>query len=104
MKKVIIASVAAMTLAACGGGGNLEAKLTASCLEDGDMTEEQCECMTTAAVDGLDNDLLSKMVDASEAEDSDAAMMEIMTEFTPEQQSQFMGVMMGAMTTCNVMG
>ncbi|MDJ0920390.1 MAG: hypothetical protein QNI84_04635 [Henriciella sp.] len=104
MKNVILASVAAFTLAACGGGGNLEAKLTASCLEDGSATAEQCECMTKAAVDGLDRDLLVKMVDASEAEDSDAAMMAIMADLSPEQQTQFMTVMMGAMTTCEVSG
>ena len=104
MKNIMFAAVCAIGLAACGGGGgnDLEARLVASCEADGEATKEQCACMSKAAVEGLDNDLLTKVVDASEAEDSDAAMMALMGELDTEQATKFMTVMMGAMGSCDV--
>lgn len=102
MKKVIIASVMAIGLAACGGGGGDKAALVKACLDDGDGTQKECECMADAFVKDLDPKVLDLIVEASKAEDSEAAVMAGMGELEPEQLQSMMTVMMGAAGTCGL--
>lgn len=103
MKRVIIASVFALGLAACGGGGGgAKAALIKSCQEDGSTDDKTCSCMADMAVEKLDPKLLTILVDASKAEDEDAYMMSKMGELSPEEMTSFMTVMMGAATECGM--
>jgi len=103
MKKVIVASLFAMTLAACGGGsGGAKSALVASCLEDGSSDEKTCNCMADMAVDKLDPKLVDIIVEATKAGDEDAYMMSKMGELSPEEMTSFMTVMMGAATECGM--
>lgn len=103
MKKVILASVFALGLAACGGGGGgAKAALVKSCLDDGSSDQKTCSCMADMAVDKLDPKLVNILVEASKAEDEDAFMMSKMGELSPEEMTSFMTVMMGAATECGM--
>lgn len=103
MKKVILASVFALGLAACGGGGGgAKAALVKSCLDDGSTDEKTCSCMADMAVDKLDPKLVDILVEATKAEDEDAFMMSKMGELSPEEMTSFMTVMMGAATECGM--
>jgi hypothetical protein len=102
MKKVIIASVMAIGLAACGGGGGDKAALVKACLADGDGTQKQCDCMADTFVKDLDPKVLKVIVEASKAEDSEAVIMSKMGELEPAQLQSMMTVMMGAAGTCGM--
>lgn len=104
MKKVIFASLFAIGLAACGGGGASGAKaaMVSSCLEDGGTDEATCNCMADQAIDNLDPKLVDIIVEATKAEDEDAFMMSKMSELSPEEMTSFMTVMMGAATECGM--
>lgn len=103
MKKVIVASVFALGLAACGGGGGgAKAALVKSCQDDGSTDEATCVCMADLAVDKLDPKLVNILVEATEAEDEDAYMMSKMGELSPEEMTSFMTVMMSAATECGM--
>lgn len=103
MKKVILASVFALGLAACGGGGGgAKAALVKSCLDDGSSDEKTCSCMADLAVDKLDPKLVNILVESTKAEDEDAYMMSQMGELSPEEMTSFMTVMMGAATECGM--
>ena len=56
MKKLFIASAALLALAACGGGGD-RAAIVNSCVDEGGMSKESCECMADSAKENLDGDL-----------------------------------------------
>jgi len=103
MRKVILASVFALGLAACGGGGGgAKAALVKSCLDDGSTDDKTCNCMADMAVDKLDPKLVDILVEATKAEDEDAFMMSKMGELSPEEMTSFMTVMMGAATECGM--
>lgn len=103
MNKVIIASVLAMGLAACGGGsGGAKAALVKSCMDDGDSDQKTCSCMADMAVEKLDPKLVNILVESTKAEDTDAYMMSKMGELEPAEMTQFMTVMMGAATECGM--
>ncbi len=102
MKNMIIASVFALGLAACGGGGGDKAALVKSCLDDGSTDEATCTCMADLAVDKLDPKLVNILVEATEADDEDAYMMSKMGELSPEEMTSFMTVMMSAATECGM--
>jgi basic membrane lipoprotein Med (substrate-binding protein (PBP1-ABC) superfamily) len=103
MKKLMIASVFALGLAACGGGGGgAKAALVKSCLDDGSSDETTCNCMADVAVDKLDPKLVGILVEATKAEDEDAFMMSKMGELSPEEMTSFMTVMMSAATECGM--
>lgn len=103
MRKVILASVFALGLAACGGGGGgAKAALVKSCLDDGSTDDKTCSCMADMAVDKLDPKLVNILVEATKAEDEDAFMMSKMGELSPEEMTSFMTVMMGAATECGM--
>ncbi len=103
MKKVIIASVLAIGLAACGGGGDKAAQLTKLCMDEGDTSAAECECMSNAAVEKLDGEMVDLLLKAAKSDgDSDAAMASMMGDLSPEQMAQFMTFAMEAGTTCSV--
>ncbi|MEM6557852.1 MAG: hypothetical protein AAF965_14215 [Pseudomonadota bacterium] len=103
MKKVVIASMFALGLAACGGGGGgAKAALVKSCLDDGSADEATCSCMADVAVDKLDPKLVNILVEATEAEDEDAFMMSKMGEMEQDEIASFMTVMMSAATECGM--
>ncbi len=103
MKKVIIASVLAIGLAACGGGGDKAAQLTKLCMAEEDSNAAECECMSTAAVDKLDGEMVDMLLKAAKSGgDSDAAMASMMGDLTPEQMGKFMTFAMEAGTTCGL--
>jgi len=103
MKKVLIASVFVLGLAACGGGGSgAKSALVKSCLDDGSEDEATCTCMADLAVDKLDPKLVDMLVEATKQEDDDAYMMAQMSQLSPEDMTSFMTVMMSAATECGV--
>ena len=103
MKKVIFASMFALGLAACGGGGGgAKAELIKSCLEDGSADEKTCSCMADKAVSELDPKLVKIIVEATKAEDEDAYRVSKMSELSPEEMTSLMTVMMGAATECGM--
>ncbi len=103
MKKVIFASVFALTLAACGGGGGGKAaQLTKLCMAEEGSSAAECECMSNAAVEKLDGDMVDMLLKAAaKGDDSDAAMAEMMGDLSPEQMTKFMTFAMEAGTTCS---
>ena len=102
MKKVIFAAVFAMALSACGGG-NKEAQLTKLCMADGDTDAKECACMSKAAVEKLDGNMVDMLLKAAKSgDDSDAAMAAMMGDLTPEQMTKFMTFAMEAGTTCGL--
>lgn len=107
MRNVILASVLAIGLAACGGagGGDKTAKLTKLCLDEGGSSAAECECMSKAAVEKLDGDMVDLLIEAgSKGDDSDAAMAEMMGKLDAEQMAQFMTFAMESGTACGVDG
>lgn len=105
MKKVIFASVFAIGLAACGGGGGGDkaAQLTKLCMAEEDSNAAECECMSNAAVEKLDGDMVDMLLKAAKSDgDSDAAMAAMMGDLTPDQMGKFMTFAMEAGTTCGV--
>lgn len=102
MKKVFFASVFALALAACGGG-NKEAQLAKMCMDEGDNSSVECDCMAKTAVDKLDGDMVNLLLKAAKkGDDTDAAMTEMMGDLTPAQMGQFMTFGMEIATTCGV--
>lgn len=83
MKYALTASMLALGLAACGGGGgSAKATLVDACIEDG-QDKDACSCQVNALEEALGSDTLKKMADLAEGEDEAAAeklMMEIMGE------------------------
>ncbi len=107
MKKVILASVLALGLAACGGagGGDKVAQLTKLCLEEDGSSQAECECMSKAAVDKLDPEMVDMLIEAgSKGDDADAAMAEMMGDLDMEQMQKFMTFAMESGTVCGVEG
>lgn len=82
MKYAIAASMMALGLAACGGGGNGKATLVEKCVEDGE-SKETCTCQVNAFEEALGEENLNKLVKFAETDDeagAEALMMEIMGE------------------------
>ena len=103
MKKVVLASMFALGIAACGGGsGDVKAALIKSCVDGGEASAEQCECMSGEFVDNLDPAMLDLIVESTKAEDADAYMMSKIGELTPEQMTSLMTVTMAAASKCEV--
>lgn len=103
MKKVLVASMFVLGLAACGGGGGgAKAALVKACVDDGESSAEECECMSGEFVDNLDPAMLDMIVESTKAEDSDAYMMSKIGELTPEQMTSLMTVTMSAASKCGV--
>ncbi len=85
MKKVIFASVFALTLAACGGG-NKATKLRIICEAEGWSTRAGCECISNLAVKKLGGDVL----DAATISPAAAAKLAIEYESNPEKFAEHM--------------
>lgn len=83
MKYAIAASMMALGLAACGGGGSGgKSTLVDKCVEEGE-SKEACTCQVNALEEALGSDNLNKLVSLAEKDDEAAAeamMMEIMGE------------------------
>lgn len=83
MKYAIAASMLALGLAACGGGGgNAKAQLVDACVEEGD-SKETCTCQVDALEETLGAGTLNKLASLADKEDDAAAeklMMEILSE------------------------
>lgn len=102
MKKVIFASVFVLGLAACGGGGGHKATLVKACVDEGDNTKEECECIASEFVEKLDPKLLDIMIEASKAEDEDAFMMSKMGELGPDEMQSLMTTVMSLPAECGI--
>lgn len=99
MKKLFIASAALLALAACGGGGD-RAAIVNSCVDEGGMSKESCECMADSAKENLDGDLYKKFARAVKSgEDATDKMME---DLPPEDQGKFVGFIMTAAMSCGM--
>lgn len=99
MKYAITASILALGLAACGGGGgNAKAEFVEECVKESGDSKETCECQANAMVDALGDKNFNKMVSLAKADDEAGAekmMMELVGE-DPE-----VGMKMGlAMMAC----
>lgn len=103
MKKIIIASMFALGLAACGGaGGGAKATIAQACLDEDGTDEKTCNCLADKAVNELDPKLVNILVESTKAEDDDAYMMSKMAELSPEEMTSLMSVMMSAATECGL--
>lgn len=102
MKYSILASMLALGLAACGGGGqNDRQALIDACMADDGMSAESCACLADNAEEQLDGDLYGIMVQA--ARDGDEAdMSAAMENLTMAQQTQLMGFVMTVATECSL--
>jgi len=88
MKYALAASMMALGLAACGGGGGagdsgkVKSAMIAECTEDGE-SKETCECQVDALEEALGKDDFGKMakfVQAKDEEGGEKFMMDLMTE------------------------
>ncbi len=103
MKKVIFASVFALTLVACGGG-NKATQLTKMCVTAEWSTRAGCECISNLAIKELDGDV----VDAALMSDAAATKMALESKFNfgkvdeyMQQMLKFMTFLMKAIPTCS---
>ncbi len=96
MKLAILAVLATLALASCGGTGNREA-LVDACMEGGE-SEANCTCLANAADEELDAKLYGKLVEVTKVGDEKAA--EIMSGLTTEQQGQLFSFAMAAAVSC----
>ena len=98
MKYAIAASMMALGLAACGGGGgNAKAEFVAECVADSGQDKATCECQADAMIDAVGADNFSKM--ANLAKTDEAAASEMMTELVAENPDIAMK-MGAAMLSC----
>lgn len=103
MRHFMIAAGLALGLAACGGAAdNTKQVLIDACLEDDGGTDEQCTCMADQAIEKLDPKIVTMLVEAAEAEDSDAYMMSKMGELEPADMQSMMTFAMSATTECGM--
>ena len=99
MKYAIAASMMALGLAACGGGGgNAKAEFIDECVKESGQDQAMCECQAEAMVDALGDDKFNKMVKLAKAGD-EAAAEEMMTKLMTDDPS--IAMKMGtAMLSC----
>lgn len=103
MRQILLASGFALALAACGTPADTTRQvLIDACLEDDGATDAQCTCMADQAVEKLDPKVLTIMMEAAEAEDSDAYMMSKIGELAPEDMQNLMTFAMSAATECEL--
>ena len=94
MKKILLAGVMALGLAACGGGG--KAQLAKACVDSGE-DEKMCNCMADVMKANLSKDTFNLAVKA--VRDGDMNSPELQTamsaEFSenPEKAIEFAGKM-----------
>lgn len=97
MKYALAASMLALGLAACGGGGgNAKAKLVDACVEEGE-SKETCNCQIDAVEEALGSSTLNKLAALAEKDDEAGAeklMMEILAD-KPDAAMKMGMAMMG---------
>lgn len=91
MKYAIAASMMALGLAACGGGGgNAKAEFVSECVAESGQDEATCECQADAMIDAVGQDNFNKMAKVAESDEDKAA--EMMTELMAEDPTVMMKV------------
>ncbi len=101
MKKVIVASVMAIALTACGGGSK-KAQLEKMCLAEDDTTAAECSCMAEQAIDKLDGKMVNMLIKAGKSGDTDGSIESAMSDMTTEEMGQFMAFGMSMAATCGL--
>lgn len=101
MKAGIVASIAALALAACGAGGPSDREvLVNSCTAEGEA-EATCGCIADALEKNLTQELFSKTADAVGRQSKD--MMTFVGELTVQEQLAFSAVL-DDMFACSLTG
>ncbi len=82
MKYAIAASMMALGLAACGGGGGAKSEMVKACMDEGGTTKEVCECQAGALIDAIGEDKAKEMVALGKKDEAAAAemMMKLATD------------------------
>jgi len=100
MKYALAASMLALGLGACGGGGgNAKAEFVAECVKESGESKEACECQANAMVDALGDKNFNKMVSLAKNDD-EAGAEKMMMELVGEDPSVAMKMGM-AMMACS---
>lgn len=73
--------------------------LTQSCMKDG-QNLETCSCTAEFFVEEAEPQIIEMLLDASNAPDTDAAMISAMGELSPDEMTKFMSVAMKAASEC----
>ncbi|MEL6691943.1 MAG: hypothetical protein AAFQ12_02780 [Pseudomonadota bacterium] len=97
MKHLIIMTISALALTACGGGGKKQAMISA-CVDQGGNSQANCTCIADTAEDMLDNSLFAKLADSTARGEG---MQDLMNELTPAQESQFMSFALSVGNKCS---
>lgn len=98
MKYALAASMLALGLAACGGGGGAKGEFVEACVKESGESKETCECQANAMEEALGKSDFNKFVKIVSSDDEEAGeklMMDIIGK-NPEA-----GMKMGmAMLAC----
>ena len=97
MRSTGIAAVLIVLGAGCGGS-DLENKMTAACMKDGEMTEAQCSCVADRASKDLSKDAQELMV--AELEENQARVNELSQKMTMQDAASVGTFLMNAMGQC----
>ena len=95
MKYAIAASMMALGLAACGGGGGGKAEFVKKCVAESGQDQAVCECQSDAMEEAIGTDNFNKMVKvAMNDEDAAADMMAELVAENPDIAMKMAGAMM----------
>ena len=78
--------LALAAFAGCGGSGDFHGKFVAACNEQGDSSEEFCECMADKADEHLTDEQKEYVLASMEGDESRAAEMEKGMEMKNQEQ------------------
>ena len=96
---VVAAMLLVVGVGGCGGSG-LAGRMTAACVKDGEMTEEQCKCISNRAEKDLSKDAQALLV--AELEENQAKVEELQKKLTMEDATQVGVFLMNAMGECTL--
>ena len=99
MKYALAASMMALGLAACGGGGNAKSEFVKECVADSGESEKTCTCLADATEKAVGASNFSKLVKLAKAGDEDGAE-KLMTDLMGEDPAKAMEMGM-AMLSCS---
>ncbi len=94
MRKILVLSLSALALTACGGGGGKSAIVNA-CVEEGE-DKAMCSCMADALEEGTDEETFALIAKGAKGGDVEASMEEL----PMDKKMSLAMVMMGAATKC----
>ncbi|MFC7291351.1 hypothetical protein [Hirschia litorea] len=94
MRKIILLSIATLTLAACGGGG--KASIVKSCVDEGE-SKKTCTCLADAIEENTDEKTFKLIAKAAKS----GGMEEGLEDLPMDKKMALAMTMVGAATKCS---